>query len=127
MALEVQLETRRCELSEAEVARIRNQLRGLERRLEHFPEPTAMLVVEEHEAQRRVTVELRVQLGPLAGHLISHQTAETPDRAVRLAVDDVERQLERRLATQRGQPTFGVPSRRLPEELRPRPPKRRKS
>jgi hypothetical protein len=45
--------------------------------------------------------------------------AETADRAVHLAVRDVERQLERRHATQRGEPTYGVPSRRLPAELRP--------
>ena len=72
--------------------------------------------------QRRVTADLRVQLGPLAAHLISHQAAESADLAARLAVEDVERQLERRLAKQRGQPTYSVPSRRLPEALRPHPP-----
>jgi hypothetical protein len=39
-------------------------------------------------------------------------------------VADVERQLERRLATQRGEPTYGVPSRREPAQLRPHPPSR---
>jgi hypothetical protein len=38
---------------------------------------------------------------------------------VHLAIEDLERQLERRLAGQRGEPTYGVPSRRLPKQLRP--------
>jgi hypothetical protein len=38
---------------------------------------------------------------------------------VRLAMADVERQLERQHAVQSGEPSFGVPSRRLPTELRP--------
>jgi hypothetical protein len=66
-----------------------------------------------------VAVDLRLELGPLGSHLISHQAAETADRAVRLAVEDVERQLERQLAVQRGEPSFGVPSRREPTSLRP--------
>jgi hypothetical protein len=37
-------------------------------------------------------------------------------------VKDIERQLERRHAQQRGEHSFGVPSRRLPRELRPHPP-----
>jgi hypothetical protein len=72
-----------------------------------------------HRDQRQVEVDLRVQLGTLGSHLISHQGAETVDRAVRLAVEDVERQLERQHAVQRGEPSFGVPSRRLPSTLRP--------
>jgi hypothetical protein len=31
--------------------------------------------------------------------------------------------LERRTASQRGQPSYGVPSRRLPRQLRPHPPR----
>lgn len=60
-----------------------------------------------------------MKLSPLGSHLISHQGAETVDRAVRIAVEDVERQLEREHAMQRGEPSFGVPSRRLPSNLRP--------
>jgi hypothetical protein len=36
-----------------------------------------------------------------------------------LAVADVERQLERKVASQRGEHRYGVPSRRLPKQLRP--------
>jgi ribosome-associated translation inhibitor RaiA len=108
-------------LTEADERRIQHQLDGLERRLVHHPEPRAVLVFAGHENQRRVQVDLRVELGPLGGHLISHQQAETADRAVRLAIADVERQLERQHAAQRGEPSFGVPSRRLPAELRPSP------
>jgi hypothetical protein len=72
-------------------------------------------------------VDLRVQLGPLGAHLVSHQRAGTTAHAVRLAVEDVERQLERRHADQRGEASFGVPSRREPAALRPNapPPRRR--
>jgi ribosome-associated translation inhibitor RaiA len=106
-------------LSAADERRLQHQLDGLERRLVHHPEPTAVLVLTGHGRQRRVEAELRVQLGPLGGHLISHQQAETVDRAVHLAIADVERQLERQHAAQSGEPSFGVPSRRQPTALRP--------
>jgi len=44
--------------------------------------------------------------------LISHQVDETLHRAARRAIADAERELERRLAKQRGEPSFGIPSRR---------------
>ena len=109
-------------LSELDERRIERRLRALERRLINRPEPEAVLALKAESAQRRVRADLRVQLGPLGMHLISHQDAETVDRAVRLAVEDVERQLERRRAQQAGESTFGVPSRRLPAERRPNPP-----
>ena len=121
MSLQIVLESRRCPLNDAERAHVRHQLGGLERRLVHFPEPVATLVLARHDGRRQVTADLRVRLGPHAAHLISHQAAEAVDQAVRLAVDDVERQLERRLASQRGEPSFGTPSRRLPDDLRPHP------
>lgn len=119
MALDFIVQTRRTTITRAEEERLRKKMAGLEERLVHFPEPIARVTIERHEEQRRTTVDLRVQLGPHAGHLISHQAAETLDLAARLATEDVERQLERRLAVQRGEPTFGVPSRRLPAHLRP--------
>jgi ribosome-associated translation inhibitor RaiA len=121
MTLQRTIETRRCALNAAEQGRIDRQLGILERRLVNYAEPVATLILEEHEAQRRVTADLRLELGHRAATLISHQSAETADVAVRLAVDDIARQLERRLAKQRGQPTYGVPSRREPEALRPHP------
>jgi hypothetical protein len=121
MALNVEIHTGGEPLGEQQEHRVRRHLRRLEGRLVHFPEPMAILTLRRQRAPRRVTVDLRVELGPMAGELVSHQAAETPDHAVRLAVEDAERQLERRLATQRGEPTYGVPSRRLPKESRPNP------
>ena len=76
-------------------------------------------MVTPHGLQRQCEVDLRLQLGPLGPHLVSHQTAETVEAAVRQAVSDIERQLERRLARQRGEPAYGVPSRSLPRQTRP--------
>jgi hypothetical protein len=103
-------------------AHIRRLLVKLGKRLAHFPEPSAHVVLKQQHGQQRVDVALRVELGPLGNHLISHQWGKTDDHAVRLAIADVERQLERRLAKQRGEHTFGVPSRREPASLRPHPP-----
>jgi ribosome-associated translation inhibitor RaiA len=122
MALEVQLHTGDLELGEDQERRIRHQLEMLGERLTHFSEPTAYLTLRDHPQQRRVTVDLRAILGPRGNELVSHQAAETAEHAVRLAIEDVERQLERFLADLRGEPTYGVPSRRLPDELRPNPP-----
>jgi ribosome-associated translation inhibitor RaiA len=119
MTLETTLRTHGMTLTDAERQRIDHHLAALDRRLTHRPSPTAVLVLEEHRNRRQIEANLRVQVGPLGDHLVSHQTAETVDRAVRLAVEDVERQIERKVAGQRGEPTFGVPSRRLPTSLRP--------
>lgn len=121
MALETSLELRDLALDEGEEQRIYRHLRSLERRLTKRPAPRAVLLLKGHAAQRRVEADLRLQVGPLGSHLISHQWGETAGQAVRLAVEDVQRQLERLVATQRGEPTFGVPSRRLPKQLRPNP------
>jgi hypothetical protein len=99
-------------------------LRGLERRLVHRSEPIAELVLKQHLGPRQVEANLQVLLGSLGPQLIGHQLAKTAGHAVRLAVEDVERQLERRQATQRGELTFAVPSRRLPRQTRPHPPGR---
>src|SRR4051794_37889567 len=61
--------------------RIRHQLAGLEKRLEHHPEPSITLVLHRFPEQRRVEADLRLQLGPLGAHLISRKSAETTDRA----------------------------------------------
>lgn len=122
MALTITMNTADVALSDAERRHITQQLRALERRLVHHPDPSAALVFTSHLARRQVAVALRVQLGPLGSHLVSHQAAETADHAVRVAVEDIERQLERHHAMQRGEPAFGVPSRREPAQLRPHPP-----
>jgi ribosome-associated translation inhibitor RaiA len=122
LALEITLETHDNPLGLDEERHIRHHLERLGERLSHFPQPIATVVLKRHPMQREVEVALRVELGPLGEHLISHQAAETAIHAVRLAVEDVERQLERRLAKQRGEHTYGVPSRRLPKANRPNPP-----
>jgi ribosome-associated translation inhibitor RaiA len=119
MALETIIRATGMSLSGDVEARVQHQLSALDRRLAHHPAPKAWLVLTRHREQRQIEVDLRVELGPLGSHLVSHQAAETVDRAVRLAVDDAERQLERVHAVQRGEPSFGVPSRRLPRSLRP--------
>jgi len=119
MALERIIRTRGGGFSDIEERRIQHHLDRLERHLIHHPEPTAVLAFTRYAAKGRVGLHLRVQLGPLGQHLISRQSAETADQVMRLAVDDIERQLERQHAQQRGEGTFGVPSRRLPSELRP--------
>jgi hypothetical protein len=122
MAMQIELRTGTCPLSPDEERRIRHQLDALGRRVEQFPEPLATLDLKEQGTQRRVTADLRLRLGPQGQHLISHQAAETPDRAVVLAVQDIERQLERRVSSMRGKAAYGVPSRREPKEERPHPP-----
>lgn len=121
MTMNIALHQRDLELSAEIENRIRHQLERLERRVESFPDPQADLRLERHDAQRRVTADLTLQLGPNAQHLVSHQAAETPDKAALLAIGDVERQLERQLASMRGTHTYGVPSRREPASLRPHP------
>jgi ribosome-associated translation inhibitor RaiA len=121
LTLRILLETHDCPLGPDEEELVRHHLESLGRRLAHHPEPIATAVLKRHELQRKIEVALRVELGPLGEHLISHQAAGTAPHAMRLAVEDVERQLERKLAQQRGEHTYGVPSRRLPKANRPHP------
>ena len=121
MALEKKLETQNMALTADEERRVDRQLQRLERRLTHYSAPVATVMVSAQPAQRRVQVDLRVQLGPLGAHLISHQAAETADQAVALAVDDVLRQEERRRSTLTHEASYGVPSRREAREHRRQP------
>jgi hypothetical protein len=122
VTFEATMELRGFEMDPMVERRVRRRLASLGRRLSHRPEPRAVLVLHLREGQRRYDADLRVQLGPLGAHLVSHQRAETPDHAARLAVEDAERQLERHVADQRGEPAYAVPSRREPHQLRPNPP-----
>src|SRR5579871_4133602 len=92
-------------LSAPEEAQIRRRFVGLERRLQNHPEPKAIVTLGHSIPQRRFSVDLRVELGPLGPQLISHESAPTLLAAVRMTVSDVERQLERRHAEQRGEPS----------------------
>ena len=119
MPLNTRIETINLSPTDPERRRIDRQMRGLARRLAHYPESQAVAVLTEHVGQRQIEVDLRVQLGPLGSHLVSHQLAETADRAVHLAIEDVERQLERHNASLRREASYGVPSRRPPTWRQP--------
>jgi ribosome-associated translation inhibitor RaiA len=119
MALQTRIDARGVQLGETDRRRVQHHLDTLARRLVHRSEPIAVLALDQQRQQRRIRVDLRVELGPDGPTLVSHQAAETVDRAAELAVTDVERQLERLQAGQRGEASFGVPSRREPERLRP--------
>jgi ribosome-associated translation inhibitor RaiA len=121
MALERIIRAHGVEWTDIEEKRIQHHMDRLARHLRNHPAPKAMLSFTGYPAKKRIGLHLRVELGPLGGHLLSRQSAETADQATRLAVEDIERQLERRHAAQTGEATYGVPSRRLPSSLRPTP------
>jgi ribosome-associated translation inhibitor RaiA len=124
MTSSIQLEVQGLTLSDVDQRRLRAHLRSLERRLKNRPAPAAVLVLHQHADQRRVEADLRIELGPLGPTLVSHQAAETPDLAIRRAVEDIERELERQVSGQHRDASFGVPSRGEPRRLRPHPPVR---
>lgn len=112
MTLTITLERHHVPMTAVQEQRVRRHLTALGRRLEHRPEPIAVLSFAGPNTLHQVEASLRVRLGPLGPTLTSSQTASTPDRAARLAIQAVERQLERLAATQRGESSYGVPSRR---------------
>jgi ribosome-associated translation inhibitor RaiA len=99
--------------------RIQRHIAGLERRLVKFQNPQGKLTVRDRPTERRHTADLVLELGVDGVELVSHCAGESPEHAARLAIEDVERQLERYMSTLRGEPTFGTPSRREPKDLRP--------
>ncbi len=124
MPLEVQFHLNHYELGSEEEKQMRRHLERLEKRLQRFAEPKAIVTIKEFPSQRRITVDVRLEPAPHEREFVSHQAGEDAGQAVRLAVEDLERQLERWFAKLRGEPAYGVPSRREPEELRPHPPAR---
>lgn len=112
MAIGMLLETHDCPLTPDEERYIRQHLERLGDRL---VEPLATVVLTRHERQRQIDVALRVELAPPGEQLISHQVAGSAPRAVRLAVADVQRQLDHRLAGQPGEPAW---RRRMPRARR---------
>ncbi|HEY8445707.1 MAG TPA: HPF/RaiA family ribosome-associated protein [Thermomicrobiales bacterium] len=118
MALGVQFHLNNYTLSSAEDKQLRRHLQRLERRLQRFQEPRVSVTIKEFPPEGKVTVDFRLIPAPRERELISHQAGQNAGQAVRLAVEDIERQLERWFAKMRGEPAYGVPSRREPEELR---------
>jgi ribosome-associated translation inhibitor RaiA len=119
MSLTTQCKTHDLVLTGRQRQRVEHHLERLAKRLAQRPAPHAKLLITRHAAPRTIQVDLQVELGRLGSSLISHQSGDTVEQAVRRAVADAERQLERLQAAQRAEHTFGVPSRRLPRSLRP--------
>ncbi len=112
MSLKVLITAQGFRLDDVQERHIRHQLSSLERRLAHRSEPVAHLVLTHQPQQRLYRANLRVHLGPDGPTLVSRQAAQEADHAARMAVEAVERELERRQANQQGAASFGVPSRR---------------
>lgn len=119
MALNVQYHAHDVTIDPETKARFERLFANLDKRLVHISEPQATARIREVGNPREFSIDLRVELGSHAGELISHKSAPSADHAMRLAIGDIERQLERRLSVQRGEASFGVPSRRLPKDQRP--------
>lgn len=119
MALNTEYRMRGVTLTRLEEERIGRQVQSLEKRIANFPDPRLELAFDEQQNPRVVKIDLRLALGPLGGHLVSHQEGPSADVASKAAFGDIKRQLERRLANQRGEASYGVPSRRLPADQRP--------
>jgi hypothetical protein len=112
MTLTITLERHGVPLTATQEQRVHRHLTTLGRRLARRPEPIAILSFSGPNGKRVIQASIRVQLGPLGPTLTSSQDARTPDRAAHLAIQSIGRQLERLVAGQRGEPTYGVPSRR---------------
>jgi len=112
MTLTITLERHGVRLTALQEQRVHRHFTSLGERLVHRPEPIAVLSLSGPNGHREIEASLRLQLGPLGPTLTSRQVATTPDRAARLAIHAVERQLERHVSMQRGEPSYGVPSRR---------------
>ncbi len=114
-----ELLTPKTHLSPESAKRIQRHLDSLEKRLTKFHNHDVTLTIKDKSTERRFTADALVSLGVDGIELVSHNQGETADLAARLAIEDIERQLERHMATLRGEPSFGTPSRREPKDLRP--------
>jgi hypothetical protein len=108
MAVTPTIVNRAGELTEVEQKRIDRSLEGIGKRLANFTNPSIDLTLASSQ-----------QPGSIDATLRSSETSRTADHAVKLACDDIKRQLEKTVAELRGADTYGTPSRRNPEHLRP--------
>jgi hypothetical protein len=118
MAVSPTIINRADELNDVEQKRIDRSLDAIAKRLEKFSNPRMELTLEKAEAGS-VAATLKVVLGVRDTTLRSTETSRTADHAVKLACDDIKKQLERTVADLRGADSYGTPSRRNPEHLRP--------
>jgi hypothetical protein len=119
MAVTPTIVNRAGELSEVEQKRIDHSLDVIGKRLANFTNPSIDLTLAKSIQPGSVDATLRVVLGVRDTTLRSTETSRTADHAVKLACDDVKKQLEKAVAELRGDDTYGIPSRRNPEHLRP--------
>ncbi len=106
-------------LSDVEQKRIDRSLEGIAKRLASFTNPSIDVTISPSKQPASVDASMRVVLGVRDTVLRSTETSRTADHAVKLACDDIKRQLEKTMADLRGADTYGTPSRRNPEHLRP--------
>jgi ribosome-associated translation inhibitor RaiA len=119
MAVTPTIVNRAGELTEVERKRIDRSLDGIGKRLANFTNPSIDLTLASSQQPGSIDANLRVVLGVRDTTLRSSETSRTADHAVKLACDDIKRQLEKTVAELRGADTYGTPSRRNPEHLRP--------
>jgi ribosome-associated translation inhibitor RaiA len=119
MAVTPTIVNRAGELTEVEQKRIDRSLDGIGKRLANFTNPSIDLTLASSQQPGSIDANLRVVLGVRDTTLRSSETSRTADHAVKLACDDIKRQLEKTVAELRGADTYGTPSRRNPEHLRP--------
>lgn len=115
----IELNTPKTHLSPESEHRIQRHLDSLERRLAKFPTANVLVTIKDKSTERRFTVDILTALGVDGVELISHQSGESAEQAAKLAVEDIERQLERYVSTLKGEAAYGTPSRREPKDLRP--------
>ena len=114
-----EINTPKTELSPDAERRIQRHIVALERRLVKFKNPLGRLTIKDRPTERRHTADLVLDPGVDSTELVSHRAGESAEHAARLAIEDIERQLERYMANLRGEPAFHEPSRREPKGLRP--------
>lgn len=119
MAVTPTIVNRSAELNEVEQKRIDRSLESIGKRLASFTNPSIDLTLATSKQPGSVDATVRVVLGVRDTTLRSTETSRTADHAVKLACDDIKKQLEKTVAELRGADTYGIPSRRNPEHLRP--------
>ena len=115
----IELSTPKTRISLDSGKRIQRHLNGLEKRLANFHNANVHLTIRDRPTERRHTADAVVALGVDGVELASHHSGESAEHAARLAIEDIERQLEKYVATLRGESSFGTPSRREPRDMRP--------
>src|SRR5690606_13277171 len=107
------IQIRGFDLNDLEQRRINRRLQHLIKRLQlDGADPVIDLTLDWHPLQRRVTSRLRVRHAPIGHQLVADASSPRADESVRIATDRIERQLNRRLAVQRGEPGYRATSRR---------------